>query len=158
MSEPQHDEPRQRRDSPAREDEREARRYGADPWPTRDEVEAWAERERERRQRWAEGPTEEEKAAWARRIAYRRAGAGPVASPFSYLTRYAPDDAEAARLEKQYRRDTQLALEGAFAEIWRLPFQILAALTSAGRNWEEEDAFAARSRRVPLYDDDFYPY
>jgi hypothetical protein len=35
--------------------------------PTDEEVEAWVERERQRRHAWLEGPTEEEKRAWAAR-------------------------------------------------------------------------------------------
>ena len=36
------------------------------PAPTADEIEAWAARERQRRQQWLDGPSEEEKQQWAR--------------------------------------------------------------------------------------------
>src|SRR5512135_2674640 len=39
--------------------------------PIDDEAEAWAERERKRREEWLQGPTGEEKAAWARAQRWR---------------------------------------------------------------------------------------
>jgi hypothetical protein len=74
-------------------------RYGPLP-PTDKEIEAWADREHQRRQAWLAGPTEEEKEAWSLR--YRRRAALGLAE--SRLAPSREDIDEWARREHQRRQ------------------------------------------------------
>src|SRR5262245_10519099 len=110
------------------------------------DVEAWAEGERKRRARWAEGPTEEEKKSYARRE-YRRRG----------LTgRSRHDDAsEGRRVVERVQRDSVLALLGVATLVAEAPYRLIGSFVRAGREWEDEfHAPPRRRRRVVLDDDD----
>jgi hypothetical protein len=111
--------------------------------PSDEEIDAWAERERERRRTWLEGPTPEERAAWARRERLRRMaelGPGPHASAL-------------ARRGRRYGRETMLATEGAMSLFSRWSRRALAELVHAGLEWEEEVATKPR-RRIRLDDEE----
>jgi len=113
--------------------------------PSQAEIDAWAERERQRRQAWAAGPTDEERAAYARRERERRLaeiGRG-----------YEHEAAALAREMLRYPREAQLAAEGAFAIAWKWSRRQLADFIRAGREWEDEMMAATGRRRVPLDDD-----
>lgn len=114
--------------------------------PTQAEIDAWAERERARRQAWLNGPSEEERADYATYVRRRR-----VAEAF--------DESE-ARIQEgmrqglHYSREAQLAAEGAMTVIYRWSRRTLAELVKAGREWEEETMLPRTRRRVPMDDDE----
>lgn len=114
--------------------------------PTRAEIDAWVERERQRRKAWLEGPSDDERETYARHLRQRR-----LAEAF--------DDSE-ARLADGLRhgmrlgREGQLAAEGAMALFYRFSRRTLAELIHAGREWEEQTTLPTRRRRVPLDDDE----
>jgi hypothetical protein len=125
--------------------------------PTQQEVEAWAERVRMRRQAWVDGPTEEEKHEWLRRERMRRlarfgfeAEAGPSNGAHNGYDPYA----ERRRLQRRYVREVRLATEGLGVWMATLPFKALAELVASGREWEEESLQPMRRRWVPFYDED----
>ena len=110
--------------------------------PTDAEIDAWAERERQRRQAWAAGPSSEERAAYARRERERR------------LARIGRSDAsDLAREMLRYPREMQLAAEGMFAIAWKWSRRQMIEFIKAGREWEDEMMAATGRRRVPLDDD-----
>jgi hypothetical protein len=112
--------------------------------PSQEEIEAWIERERERRRAWLDGPNEGDQAAWIRRERIRRlAGLGPEARA-----------AELARLGRRYGRETQLVAEGAVSLLWSWSRRALAQLARTGLEWEEEVGRSPRRRRVSLDDED----
>jgi hypothetical protein len=126
--------------------------------PSEAEVEAWAERERRRREEWLSGPTAEERAAWVQRERERRL-TGLRAGPAS-------DATDLARRTLRPVREAQLAAEGAVSLLWKGleadgPVGLLRkwsrrgmdTLVRAGREWEEEMVRPPGGRRVP-YDDD----
>ena len=130
---------------------------GASFDPTEAEVEAWAERERQRRQAWLNGPTDEERLEWSRRERARRlarleyeagsragTGAGPEYDPYE----------ERRRLERRYLLEARLAAEGLGVLLATWPFRLMAEMVSAGRDWEEQSLRPPRRRGVSLYDDD----
>lgn len=122
--------------------------------PSADEVEAWAERERQRRQAWLNGPSDEEKRDWylrerERRLMQAESAYGPPRRSAAPPWQEPPDERRA--LQQRYARDAQLATEGLGLWLTTWPFRVLAGLTSAGREWEE-DYLPPRRRRVPLYD------
>jgi hypothetical protein len=73
--------------------------------PTPDEVEAWASRERMRRQAWLAGPTQNEQDDWARR--YRQRAALGFAE-----SRLPPSDDEIAEWAQREHKRRQAWLEG----------------------------------------------
>jgi hypothetical protein len=113
--------------------------------PTQAEIDAWAERERTRREAWLAGPDEGERAAYARQIRQRR-----LAETF--------DEGE-HRLEEgmrqglHYGREAQLAAEGAMALFYRWSRRTFGDLVKAGREWEEGTALPRARRRVPMDDE-----
>jgi hypothetical protein len=114
--------------------------------PSQAEIDAWAERERQRRETWLKGPTEDERAEYARRVRQRR-----LADAFDEGESKIEDG---VRLGVHYGRETQLAAEGAatvFYHWWRRTF---AELVRAGREWEEETSLPNRRRRIRLDDED----
>ena len=145
------------RDEPDDVDE-EYDEYGepapAEVGPTEDEVEAWAERERRRRQAWASGPTDAEKRAWARQVRRRRLARAGAYGPLGPLPFGPPADVGLDPLGARYARETQLALEGLGAWLVAWPFQVMASLVRSGRAWEEQAVRPARRRRVRLYEDE----
>jgi hypothetical protein len=79
-----------------------------------------------------------------RRLAYM----GLNASPSSV------DPSEVDALARRYRREAQLAVEGAVWWAISWPFELMSALVNAGRKWEEDYFQPAPRRRVPLEDED----
>jgi len=113
--------------------------------PTQAEIDAWAARERQRREAWLNGPTEEERAEYAQHLSHRR-----LASTF--------DEGEAriadtVRMGVRYGRETQLAAEGAMALLYRFSRRTFAEFVRAGREWEEETSLPTRRRRVSMDDE-----
>lgn len=114
--------------------------------PSQAEIDAWADRERARRQAWLQGPSEEERADYATYVRRRR-----VAEAF--------DESEARIQERMrqglhYSREAQLAAEGAMTLFYRWSRRALAELVRAGREWEEETMLPRTRRRVPMDDDE----
>jgi len=111
--------------------------------PTDAEVEAWAERERARRDAWLRGPTEAQKAEWAAAERARRT------RPHLQLPAPSP---ETRHLAQHYLRSAQLVAEGAFSRLFNLSARdVLDDLIRAGRAWEDEyTSGPALRRRVPL--------
>jgi hypothetical protein len=113
--------------------------------PTQAEIEAWAERERARRQAWLSGPSDDERAEYARHVRQRR-----LAETF--------DEGE-HRLEEgmrqglHYGREAQLAAEGAMNVLYRWSRRTFAELVKAGREWEEDTALPRARRRVRMDDE-----
>jgi hypothetical protein len=112
--------------------------------PTQAEIDAWAERERKRREAWLSGPTTAEREAYAQRERERREAAATGAAARA---------AELARQSRRYARDSQLAAEGAFMLMSRWSRRAFAELTRAGREWEEETTKPGAKRRIRLDDD-----
>jgi hypothetical protein len=113
--------------------------------PSDTEVEAWAERERQRRKAWLEGPTAEEREAYAKRHRERR------------LMSLGGDSDDrlggGARIRVPSPRDAQLIAEGAMSVMWKWSRRQLESLERAGRDWEEEVTSQRRRKRVPLDDE-----
>jgi hypothetical protein len=114
--------------------------------PSDDEIEAWADQERKRREAWLKGPTPEEKKAWARRERARRRAEAEAAQDEAALK------GEPSVL--RYPREAQLVAEGAVSLAWKMSQRSLGLLVRAGREWEEEWAKPRRPHRVPLDEDD----
>jgi hypothetical protein len=113
--------------------------------PTPEEIEAWAERERARRQAWLSGPSEQERAEYAENLRQRR-----LAEAF--------DEGEALLQERMrqglhYSREAQLAAEGAMSLFFRWSQRTFAELVKAGREWEEDTALPRMPRRVRMDDE-----
>jgi hypothetical protein len=113
--------------------------------PTQAEIDAWAARERQRREAWLKGPSQEERTEYAQHLRHRR-----LASTF--------DEGEAriadtVRMGVRYGREGQLAMEGAMALLYRFSRRSFAELVRAGREWEEETTLPTRRRRVSLDDE-----
>jgi len=122
-----------------------AERASTVPEPTQAEIDAWAAREKQRREAWLNGPTEEERARYARHLSQ-----GRLASTF--------DEGEARitdtiRMGVRYGRETQLAAEGAMALLYRFSRRTFAEFVRAGREWEEETSLPTRRRRVSMDDE-----
>ena len=125
--------------------------------PSEAEADAWAARERRRREGWLSGPTAEERAAWVEGERERRlARLGP--QPPSEAT-------SLARLAQRSVREAQLAAEGAVSLLWSglvadgpvgFPVGLLRkgmeVLVRAGQEWEAGMAQPSRgpARRVPM--------
>ena len=118
--------------------------------PTDAEVEAWAARERQRREAWLRGPTQTEKAEWAARERTRRSGRPGLPAP-----RLPIPSPETTRQAQQYLREAQLAAEGAMSLMFHFSVRdALDQLVRAGRDWEEEyTSQPMRRRRVALETD-----
>jgi hypothetical protein len=111
--------------------------------PTQAEIDAWVERERERRRAWLEGPGPDEREAYAERLRRRR----NLASTFGEGEERLNDS---LRVGVRYGREAQLAAEGAMAVLYRFTRKTFAELIEAGREWEQETALPPRRRRVPI--------
>lgn len=114
--------------------------------PSQEEIDAWAERERARREAWLAGPTDEERAQYASHLRQRR-----LAEAF--------DDGEVMLQERmrqgiRYSREAQLAAEGAMALFLRWSRRTFAELVKAGRDWEEDTALPRMRRRVRMDEDE----
>jgi len=110
------------------------------------EIDAWAERERQRRSEWLSGPTPEEREAYARRVRTRR-----IAAAFDEGEERI---AETMRMGVRVGREGQLAAEGAAALLYRWSRRTFADLVRAGREWEEETTLPNVRRRVSINDED----
>jgi hypothetical protein len=97
--------------------------------PSQAEINAWAERERARRQAWLSGPSDDERAEYAKHVRQRR-----LAETF--------DEGE-HRLEEGMRQGLHYGREA----------QLAADLVKAGREWEEDTALPRARRRVPMDDE-----
>jgi hypothetical protein len=113
--------------------------------PTQAEIDAWVEREKQRRQAWLAGPSDDERADYASRLR-RRNLADRFGEGEERLN-------ESMRMGIRYSREAQLAAEGAVALIYRFTRKTFAELVEAGRQWEEETSLPPRRRRVPIDDD-----
>ena len=113
--------------------------------PTQAEIDAWAARERKRREDWLKGPTDEERTAYAQSLRQRR-----LAETFDEGERKIGD---VARMGVRMGRETQLAAEGAVRVFYRWTRRTFDELVEAGREWEEETSLPVRRRRVPLDDE-----
>jgi hypothetical protein len=114
--------------------------------PSEAEIEAWAERERKRREAWPSGPTAEEKAVWAWRERERRlAERDGLDKP--------PSLRDASRLLQRTVRQLQLAVEGGASLLLNLsPRKTMDQLVRAGREWEAEATRQPpRRRRVSTH-------
>ena len=113
--------------------------------PSQADIDAWVERERQRRQAWLAGPNDDEREAYADRLRRHnladRFGAGEERLN------------DSIRNGVRYGREAQLAAEGAVALIYRFTRKTFAELVEAGRQWEEETSLPPRRRRVPIDDD-----
>jgi hypothetical protein len=113
--------------------------------PTQAEIDAWVERERQRRKAWLDGPSADEREAYADRLR-RRNLADRFGEGEERLN-------ESVRVGIRYSREAQLAAEGAVAMIYRFTRKTFAELVEAGRQWEEETSLPPRRRRVPIDDE-----
>src|SRR5215510_10752675 len=100
--------------------------------PSEAEIDAWAVREKERRQAWLAGPNDEERALYARHVRQRRLAEAFDEGEFRLQ--------ESMRLGLHYGREAQLAAEGAMAVFYRWSRRTFADLVKAGRDWEEDTA------------------
>jgi hypothetical protein len=112
------------------------------------EVDAWAERERERRRRWVEGPSEDERREWAARQHRRRRWLDT--DPHSNED----DVEEGRRVADRLQHDAALALVGVANRLAEAPYRILGDLVRAGRSWEDEFMSPGRRRRRVRYRDE----
>ena len=113
--------------------------------PSQAEIDAWVERERQRRQAWLAGPSDEEREAYAIRLRNR-----------NLADRFGEGEErlnESLRVGVRYGRDAQLAAEGAVALLYRFTRRTFAELVEAGRQWEEETSLPPRRRRVSIDDE-----
>jgi hypothetical protein len=113
--------------------------------PSQAEIDAWAERERARREAWLAGPSDDERAEYATYLRRRR-----IAEAF--------DEGEEMLQERMrqglhYSREAQLAAEGAMTLFYRWSRRTFGELVKAGREWEEETALPRTRRRVPMDDE-----
>jgi hypothetical protein len=113
--------------------------------PTEAEIDAWAAREKARRERWLSGPTAQERAEYARELRQRRL-AGIFDEGEARM-------AEGVRMGVRYGREGQLAAEGAMNLLYRWSRRRFSELVRAGREWEEETTVPNPRRRVPLDDE-----
>ena len=113
--------------------------------PSEAEIDAWAEREKARRQAWLAGPNDEERAMYAQHVRSRR-----LAEAFDESEHRLE---ESMRLGLHYGREAQLAAEGAMALFYRWSRRTMAEFVRAGREWEEETALPTRRRRVRIDDE-----
>ena len=113
--------------------------------PSDAEIDAWAEREKARRQAWLAGPNEDERAQYAQHVRQRRLAEAFDEGEFRLQ--------ESMRLGLHYGREAQLAAEGAMALFYRWSRRTMTELVRAGREWEEETALPRARRRVRMDDD-----
>ena len=118
--------------------------------PTDQEVETWAEREKNRREAWLAGPSEAEKREWSRRqreLSELRELYGASDDRDSELER---------ELEQRLRRDAHLARAGILGLFLNLPYSVGAKLIRSGLdaqyNYYTEPAF--RRRMPPEFSSD----
>jgi hypothetical protein len=111
------------------------------------DVDAWAERERQRRRAWLDGPSEEDKRAWAaRQKRQRRVVADDPGAE--------EDFAEGRRVIDRMQVDTVLALVGAASTLVDAPYRLIGNLVRAGRDWEDQMLTSSRRRRRVRFGDE----
>jgi len=113
--------------------------------PTQAEIDAWAAREKARREAWLRGPTDEERAEYARHVRQRR-----LADTFDMGEQRIEDT---VRQGLRFGREGQLAAEGAAYLLYRWSRRTFSELVRAGRDWESDTALPNRRRRISLDDD-----
>jgi hypothetical protein len=108
--------------------------------PSDAEIEAWAARERRRRQQWLSGPTPEQAAVSVSRERER------VDAERGRTHRgRGSDDDDAVWLVRRSLRTAQLAAEGAMSLLWNVSLrEVHQRLVQAGLEWEEELLHDAR--------------
>ena len=114
--------------------------------PTQAELDAWVERERQRRKAWLAGPSPEERDAYADRLRRRN-----LADRFGEGEERLNDS---LRSGVRYGREAQLAAEGMVALLYRFSRRTFAELVEAGREWEKETSLPPRRRRVSMDGDE----
>ncbi len=126
--------------------------------PSGSDVDAWAERERRRREAWLAGPSEDEKIEWARR---HRRSRGPGSSSYDdepyrgSSSGCGPSFYDPTRdpVVRRLQRDTDLATKGILNYCFNAPYIFMSQLIRAGRSLEEDPYFRSMPGRVPFYDD-----
>jgi hypothetical protein len=113
--------------------------------PTQAEIDAWAAREKARREAWVRGPNEEEREEYAQHVRQRR-----LADTFDMGEQRIEDT---VRHGLRMGREGQLAAEGAAYLMYRWSRRTFSELVRAGRDWEQDTALPNRRRRISLDDD-----
>ena len=113
--------------------------------PTQAEIDAWAAREKARREAWVRGPTDEEREEYAQHVRQRR-----LADTFDMGEQRIEDT---VRHGLRMGREGQLAAEGAAYLVYRWSRRTFSELVRAGRDWEQDTALPNRRRRISLDDD-----
>jgi hypothetical protein len=112
--------------------------------PTDQDVEAWAEHEKERREAWLAGPSEAEKLEWRRQQRDMRELRELYASGDEH------DSALERQLERRLRREANLARAGVFDLLLHWPPRLGAKLIRSGLDAQYDyDTEPAFRRRVP---------
>jgi hypothetical protein len=123
----------------------------ADVGPTDAEIDAWAQKERERREAWLHGPTQTQKSDWAAREHARRVAEKSLQTAAS---RWAVPAENPFYLMQRYAREAQLACEGALSLMFSHSVRdVLDQLVQAGRDWEDEYTTRPARRRIALDSD-----
>ena len=117
---------------------------------TESDVSAWAERERQRRQKWIEGPTESEKRAWARAEHRRRLREQLLDTEEDMDA----DLVEGRRVADRLQYESTLALAGAASRLFNSPYRYFGSLLREGAEWEEEHRVPLRKRRRVRFDEE----
>jgi hypothetical protein len=128
----------------ARQQRRRARIGLADasaPPPAQAEIDAWAAREKQRRQEWLAGPSEGEKQQWAERQTRRL-----VDELTSLPAMLETDFPEAVQ---RLLRDAELAGKGTVYTLSRAPLMLWSYFIRAGRAFEGESSKQPPRSRVP---------
>jgi hypothetical protein len=115
------------------------------------DVDAWAERERKRRQAWVDGPSEEEKREWAK--AERRRRTRDDLEDFVYDEAEENAD-EVRRILVRMQRNASPALVMLANMLFDAPHRTVGGLLHEAREWDEERYGPPGRRRVHLDDDD----
>jgi hypothetical protein len=108
--------------------------------PTEEEIKAWAEQERGRRQAWLEGPTEDEKQRWIRREIGGGEWEGLPSTPVI--------ETELLEAADRLLREADLAAKGSLVALARAPLAVWSYLMRSGRMFEEALYQPPSRRRV----------
>jgi hypothetical protein len=107
--------------------------------PTEEEINAWAEQERSRRQAWLEGPTQDEMQRWIRRES---------GGEWEDLRNAPVVESELLDAADRLLREADLAAKGSLVALARAPLAIWSYLIRSGRMFEEELYQPPSRRRV----------
>lgn len=128
--------------------------------PDDDEIEAWARRERTRRERWVSGPTDEEKREWARRRRWERMMRSRARPPHYVPDPYDAEDCPPPASSGPYdnpadNREFELAMKGMWHTFWNWPGWAWQNMVRSGRQWERRAYTPSRPSRI-AYDCEDY--